>query len=57
MSDVVFNELRRYFSDRIIVEMTTAIGYWTMVGRFLGSLQVDIDRQSVGSAQDLFGRK
>jgi 4-carboxymuconolactone decarboxylase len=57
VSDEIFSELRRFFTDKVIVEMTAAIGYWTMVGRFLAALQVDIDSQSVGSARDLFGRK
>jgi 4-carboxymuconolactone decarboxylase len=57
VSDEIFGELRRLFTDKVIVEMTAAIGYWTMVGRFLVALQVDVDSQSVGSARDLFGGK
>ena len=48
---------KEYFSDKVIMEMTAAIGYWTMVGRFLAALQVDMDFQSVATAKDLFGRK
>jgi alkylhydroperoxidase family enzyme len=57
VSDDIFRELRRFMADKVIVELTAAIGYWTMVGRFLEALQVDIDSQSVSSAEDLFGGK
>jgi 4-carboxymuconolactone decarboxylase len=57
VNDEISDELHRLFTDKVIVEMTAAIGYWTMVGRFLVALQVDMDNQSVGSASDLYGGK
>jgi len=44
-------------SERSIVEMTLSIGYWGMVARLLVPLQVDIDIQTVSSAQELIGGK
>ena len=57
VKDETFKVLRQYLSEQSIVELTLSIGFWGMVARFLVPLQVDIDAQSVSSAQELLGRK
>ena len=56
VKDETFKALQRHLSERSIVELTLSIGYWGMVARLLVPLQVEIDVQSVGTAQDLVGR-
>ena len=55
--DETFNALRKHLSERSVVELTLSIGYWGTVARLLVPLQVDIDIQSISSAQELIGRK
>jgi len=57
VSDAVFQAVRAFLSEKQAMELAAAVGYWEMVGRFLAALQVDIDRQTVGSAAELFGWK
>ncbi len=57
VKDETYRTLQKHLNDRKIVELTASVGYWGMVARFLEALQVDIDDQSVGSVQDLFGKK
>ncbi|MFO8102494.1 MAG: carboxymuconolactone decarboxylase family protein [Dehalococcoidia bacterium] len=57
VNDRVFRMLRRYFSERSIVELTVAIGYWGMVARVLQSLEVESDANVAGSAAKLFGKR
>ena len=57
VKDKTFRALQQHLSEQSIVELTLAIGYWGMVARFLVPLQIDIDVQSVSSAQELIGRK
>jgi 4-carboxymuconolactone decarboxylase len=57
VKDETFKTLQQHLNEQRIVELTASIGYWGMVARFLVSLQIDIDAQSAGSAQDLIGRK
>ena len=52
-----FKTLQQHLNEQRIVELTASIGYWGMVARFLVPLQIDIDAQPAGSAQDLIGRK
>ena len=54
--DETFRALQRYLNERGIVELTLSIGYWGMVARVLVPLQINIDTQSIGSAQELTGR-
>ncbi len=56
VNDGTFDTLKQYLSERSIVELTLSIGHWGMVARLLVPLQVDIDVQSIGSAQELAGR-
>ena len=53
--DETFETLRKYLSERSIVELTVSIGYWCMIARLLVPLQVDMDTQFIGSAKDLAG--
>jgi 4-carboxymuconolactone decarboxylase len=39
--DTVFNEVRKYFTERQTVELTMLIGAYNMLTRFLKALQVD----------------
>ncbi len=55
VSDKTFEALRRYLSERQIVELTLSIGYWAMVARVLVALEVEIDEQPAGSVRDLLG--
>jgi 4-carboxymuconolactone decarboxylase len=57
VKDKTFKTLQQYLNEQCIVELTASIGYWGMVARFLVPLQIDIDAQPAGSAQDLTGRK
>ena len=57
VKDETFRTLQQHLSERSIVEMTLSIGYWGMVARLLVPLQVDIDIQTVSSAQELIGGK
>jgi Uncharacterized conserved protein len=57
VTDETFAALRRYLSERSIVELTLAIGWWGMVARLLVPLEVDIDEQSADSAANLIGRR
>lgn len=56
VADKTFKTLRQHLSERNIVELTLAIGWWGMLARFLVPLEVEIDEQSVGSAGDLIGQ-
>ena len=57
VKDETFKALQQHLNEQRIVELTASIGYWGMVARFLVPLQIDIDAQPAGSAQDLVGRK
>jgi len=57
VKDETFIILQQYLNNREIVELTVSIGYWGMVARLLGALQVDMDSQSIGSAEELFGSR
>jgi alkylhydroperoxidase family enzyme len=39
----IFAEVRQYFNEREMVELTATIGAYNMVSRFLEALQVDHD--------------
>ena len=41
VSDAVFAEIRKYFSERQVVELTMLIGAYNMLTRFLKALEVD----------------
>jgi 4-carboxymuconolactone decarboxylase len=41
VSDAVFGEIRKYFSERQVVELTMLIGAYNMLTRFLKALKVD----------------
>jgi uncharacterized peroxidase-related enzyme len=41
VGDAVFTEIRKYFSERQVVELTMLIGAYNMLTRFLKALQVD----------------
>jgi len=56
VDDETFAALRKYLSERSIVELTVSIGYWSMIARLLVPLQVDMDTQFISSAKDLAGR-
>lgn len=55
--DDTFKALQKYLNEREIVELTLSVGYWGLVARILVPLQVDIDVQTIASAQELTGRK
>ncbi|MDZ4246292.1 MAG: carboxymuconolactone decarboxylase family protein [Dehalococcoidia bacterium] len=57
VKDATFNSLRNFLDEQATVELTASIGYWNMVARILVPLQVDIDTRSIGSAEELTGRK
>ena len=57
VKEETFRALQQHLTEQSIVELTLSIGYWGMVARLLMPLQVDIDIQSVSSAQELIGRK
>lgn len=43
VSDAVFDEVRKHFDERLIVELTLTIGSYNMVSRFLEAMHVDHD--------------
>jgi alkylhydroperoxidase family enzyme len=57
VADETFEILKRYLSERSIVELTLSIGWWGMLARLLVPLEVEIDEQSASSAGDLIGRR
>jgi 4-carboxymuconolactone decarboxylase len=57
VKDETFQALIQHLSEQSIVELTLSIGYWGMVARLLVPLQVDIDTQSISSAQELMGHR
>ena len=57
VKDENFNELRQHLNTRNIVELTVSIGYWEMVARLLEALKVDMDSNSISSAEELFGSR
>lgn len=57
VKDETFEALRAFLSERSIVELTLSIGYWGMVARLLVPLQLEIDINTLGSAEELIGRK
>ena len=57
VSDETFESLRKYLSERSIVELTISVGYWGMIARVLVPLEIEIEEHSVGSASDLLGRR
>jgi len=56
VADKTFEALRQHLSERNIVELTLAIGWWGMLARFLVPLEVEIDEESAGSIGDLIGQ-
>jgi len=56
VADKTFEALRQHLSERNIVELTLAIGWWGMLARFLVPLEVEIDEQSASSLGDLIGQ-
>jgi len=56
VTDQTFNELKKFFNDQLIVELTLTAGYYAMLARVLVALQVEIEEVSAGSARDLIGR-
>ena len=57
VADKTFEALRQHLSERKIVELTLAIGWWGMIARLLVPLEVEVDEQSVGSVGDLIGQR
>ena len=57
VTDETFEILRKYLDEQRIVELTLAIGWWGMLARLLVPLEVEVDKQSAGSASDLIGRR
>jgi 4-carboxymuconolactone decarboxylase len=56
VKDETFKALQKFLDERQIVELTLSIGYWEMVAHVLVPLQVDIDKDTIGSAEELIGR-
>ena len=57
VTDKTFETLRQYLSERSIVELTLAIGWWGMLARLLVPLEVEIDEQLADSAGALLGHR
>jgi len=57
VADKTFEALRQHLSEREIVELNLAIGWWGMLARLLVPLEVEVDEQSVGSVADLIGQR
>jgi alkylhydroperoxidase family enzyme len=55
--EATFIMLKRYLSERDIVELTLAIGWWGMIARLLVPLAIEMDEQPIGSTVDLIGRR
>jgi alkylhydroperoxidase family enzyme len=43
LRDDVFEDLRRQYSDREVIEITVLIGAYHLVARFLEALQIDLE--------------
>lgn len=43
VSDETFNDVRKYFSEEAVVELTTTIAYYGMVCRILEALQIELE--------------
>jgi len=46
VSDAVFDDLRPYFDDRAIVELSVLIGTYNMHNRVMQALQIDLEKTS-----------
>jgi len=57
VADNTFEALGQHLSEREIVELNLAIGWWGMLARLLVPLEVELDEQSVGSVADLIGQR
>jgi len=56
VEDSTFQTMRRYLSERGIVELCMSIGYWGMIARILVPLEVETEEQTIASASDLLGQ-
>jgi len=57
VTDQTFNALKAFFNEQAIVELTITAGYYGMLARLLVPLQVEVDKNSAGSASDLIGQR
>jgi len=53
--DKVFNELKKYCNDKIIVELTMLIGYYRMVANFVVALGVELESEHLINLKELLG--
>ena len=56
-ADKTFEALTKYLSERQIVELTVSVGYWGMIARVLVPLKIEVEDRSVGSTNDLLGKR
>jgi len=57
VTDQTFHALKKFLSDRTIVELTVTIGYYGMLAQVLVPLQVEVDESHIGSLSELIGRR
>lgn len=57
VTDQTFSTLKKFFDEQSIVELTLTAGYYVMVARLLVPLQVEIDESTMGSINELVGRR
>ncbi len=57
VTDQTFTTLKKFFDEQAIVELTLTAGYYGMLARVLVPLQVDLDGVTLGSINELMGRR
>lgn len=57
VDDETFAGVRALFNDTELVEVTLTIGFYGMLARFLGPLQVDLEDQVASSAAEMLGKR
>ena len=57
VTDSTFSTLKKFFDEQAIVELTLTAGYYGMIARVLVPLQVEVDEGTIGSANELVGRR
>jgi 4-carboxymuconolactone decarboxylase len=57
VDDETFAGVRALFDDTELVELTLTIGFYGMLARFLGPLQVDLEDEVAASAAQMLGKR
>ncbi|TAK35693.1 MAG: carboxymuconolactone decarboxylase family protein [Chloroflexota bacterium] len=56
VSDATFANLRNYFDETEIVELTVSIGFWRAAAHLLVALEVDLEEGAGAGVSDILGK-